>query len=113
MAIDVGDDLPEAKLVHMGAEGPEQVDLNQLAAGQKIVVFAVPGAFTPTCHSNHMPSFIRTADTFREKGVAEIVCVSVNDAFVMKEWEKATGASDAGIRRLGMLASRNKAAAMG
>ena len=100
MAIATGDRLPEAKLVKMGANGPEEVDLNAMAAGKKIVVFAVPGAFTPTCHSAHMPSFIRTADQFRDKGVDAIVCVSVNDAFVMKEWAAATGAGDAGIEVL-------------
>ena len=99
MGIGVGDALPEAKLVKMGAEGPEVVDLNEMAKG-KIVVFAVPGAFTPTCHHAHMPSFVRNADEIRSNGIDDIVCVSVNDAFVMKMWAKETGAEDAGIHVL-------------
>ncbi|MEM7439263.1 MAG: peroxiredoxin [Pseudomonadota bacterium] len=100
MVISVGDALPEAKLQKVGAEGPEVVDLNAMAAGGKVAVFAVPGAFTGTCSTVHMPSFIRNAEKFREKGVAEIVCVAVNDIFVMDEWSKATGAGDAGIHLL-------------
>lgn len=100
MAINVGDKLPEAKLTRLGAEGPETVDLNEMARGNKIVVFAVPGAFTPTCHSAHMPSFVQNAGKFRDKGVSDIVCVSVNDPFVMGEWAKSTGAADAGIHVL-------------
>ena len=97
MAISVGDTLPEAKLAHMGAEGPETVDINGLSAGKKVVVFALPGAFTGTCSTAHVPSFIRTADDFRAKGVEAIICVSVNDVFVMKEWAAATGADKAGL----------------
>lgn len=100
MAISVGDALPEAKLSKVGAEGPEVVDVNAMATGSKIAVFAVPGAFTGTCSSVHMPSFIRNADKFREKGVSEIICVAVNDIFVMDEWSKATGAGEAGIHLL-------------
>lgn len=99
MGIGVGDALPEAKLVRMRAEGPEVVDLNEMAKG-KIVVFAVPGAFTPTCHHAHMPSFVRNADEIRANGVDAIVCVSVNDAFVMKMWAESTGAEAAGIHVL-------------
>lgn len=97
MAISEGDKLPDATLLKMGAEGPEQVTISDLTKGRKIVLFAVPGAFTPTCHMAHMPSFIRTKDQFDAKGVDEIVCVSVNDVFVMNEWAKATGADAAGI----------------
>ncbi len=100
MAIAVGDELPEAKLIKMGASGPETVDLNTLCADSKIVIFAVPGAFTPTCHSAHMPSFVRTADAIRAKGVKAIVCISVNDAFVMDLWGRQTGAIAAGIEVL-------------
>lgn len=100
MAISVGDTLPEASFVRMGAEGPEDVALGALTAGRKVVIFAVPGAYTPTCHSAHVPSFIRTAGGFAEKGVDEIICVSVNDPFVLKQWGEDTGAAAAGIAML-------------
>ena len=86
MTIATGDALPEADLVKMGADGPEAVSLADHAKGKKLVVFAVPGAFTPTCHSAHVPSFIRTKDQFDAKGVDEIICVSVNDPFVLQAW---------------------------
>jgi len=100
MTISVGETLPEATLTRIGAEGPEQVALADLTKDRKVVVFAVPGAYTPTCHSAHVPSFIRTKDQFDAKGVDEIICVSVNDPFVMKAWGEATGASEAGITML-------------
>ncbi|SDE61585.1 thiol peroxidase (atypical 2-Cys peroxiredoxin) [Salipiger thiooxidans] len=101
MAISKGDTLPGATLVQMGENGPEQVKLEDKLSGRKVVIFAVPGAFTPTCHSAHVPSFIRTKDQFAGKGVDEIICVSVNDPFVMKVWGEATGATEAGITMLG------------
>ena len=101
MTIEQGDTLPEATMVKLGNEGPEQVALSDHTKGKKVVIFAVPGAFTPTCHSAHVPSFIRTKDQFMEKGVDEIICVSVNDPFVLKAWGEATGATDAGITMLG------------
>ncbi|MEX0338032.1 MAG: peroxiredoxin [Arenibacterium sp.] len=100
MTISTGDTLPEATLVQLGAEGPEQVALADKTKGRKVVIFAVPGAFTPTCHSAHVPSFIRTKDQFDSKGVDEIICISVNDPFVMKAWGEATGAAGAGITML-------------
>ena len=100
MTIAVGDRLPEATLVQMGANGPESVALADRVKGRKVAIFAVPGAFTPTCHSAHVPSFIRTAGDFAAKGVAEIICISVNDPFVMKAWGEATGADAAGIAML-------------
>jgi len=97
MAIATGEMLPEATLVQLGAEGPEAVALADKLKGRNVVIFAVPGAFTPTCHSAHVPSFIRTKDQFAAKGVDEIICISVNDPFVMKAWGEATGAAGAGI----------------
>ena len=100
MAISTGEALPEATLIQLGAEGPEAVTLSGKTAGRTVVIFAVPGAYTPTCHSAHVPSFIRTKDAFAGKGVDEIICVSVNDPFVMKAWGEATGAAGAGITML-------------
>ena len=100
MAIAPGDTLPEVTLSRMGDKGPEPVELKSLTAGRKVVIFAVPGAFTPTCHSAHVPSFIRTKAGFDGKGVDEIICISVNDPFVMKAWGEATGATEAGITML-------------
>ncbi|GFE48969.1 peroxiredoxin [Roseobacter cerasinus] len=101
MTISQGSPLPDATLVELGADGPAPVSLADKTKGRKVVIFAVPGAFTPTCHSAHVPSFIRTKDQFDAKGVDEIICVSVNDPFVMKSWGEATGATGAGITMLG------------
>ena len=100
MTISTGQKLPDAKLIQIGADGPAQVSLAEKTAGRKVVLFAVPGAFTPTCHSAHVPSFIRTKDQFDARGVDEIICISVNDPFVMKAWGEATGANSAGITML-------------
>lgn len=100
MSISVGDKLPNATLTRLGENGPEAVELNSLTAGRKLAIFAVPGAYTPTCHSAHVPSFIRTKEHFIAKGVDEIICISVNDPFVMKAWGEATGANEAGITML-------------
>ena len=101
MTITTGDKLPDAALMRMGDDGPESVELAERIAGRKVVIFAVPGAFTPTCHSAHVPSFVRTAGDFADKGFDEIICVSVNDPFVMAAWGEATGAGAAGITMLG------------
>ncbi|WP_109465648.1 peroxiredoxin [Albibacillus kandeliae] len=100
MTITVGDTLPDATLVQLGGSGPEPVAIADKVKGRKVVIFAVPGAFTPTCHSAHVPSFIRTKAQFDGKGVDEIICVSVNDPFVMKAWGEATGATEAGLTML-------------
>lgn len=100
MTIAVGDKLPEATLVKMGDDGPEQFTISALTKGRKVVIFAVPGAFTSACHQAHVPGFIRNADAIRARGVDEIICVSVNDPFVMKAWSEATGAEKAGINML-------------
>jgi cytochrome c peroxidase len=101
MAIAIGDRLPEASLVGMGESGPEIVDLASRLKGRKVVVFALPGAFTGPCTTAHVPSFIRTADAFRAKGVDEIICVAVNDPFTLAAWGESTGATAAGITMLG------------
>jgi glutaredoxin/glutathione-dependent peroxiredoxin len=101
MTLSIGGTLPETTLTRMGAAGPEVVSLHSLLKGQKVVLFALPGAFTGTCSTSHIPSFIRTADAFRAKGVDDILCVSVNDPFVLKVWGDTTGATKAGISHLG------------
>ncbi len=101
MTIEVGTRLPEATLLQMGANGAEAVALADRLRGRKVVIFGLPGAYTGTCSTAHVPSFIRTAGKFAEKGVDEIICVSVNDPFVMKAWGEATGATAAGITMLG------------
>ena len=97
MALSVGDTVPEATLIRMGEGGPEQVDLAALLRGRKVVIFGLPGAFTPTCSSAHVPSFMRTADRFFAAGVDEIICVAVNDVHVMKLWGEQTGGTAARI----------------
>lgn len=92
-----GDRLPGATLLRIGAEGPEKVELGALLEGRRVVIFAVPGAFTPTCHSAHMPSFVRTKKSFDNKGIHDIICISVNDPHVLRAWGEATGGAEAGI----------------
>lgn len=101
MTISVGDKLPEATLLQMGAKGPEAVALAAKLTGRNVVIFGLPGAYTGTCTSAHVPSFIRTKAGFDAKGVDEIICVSVNDPFVMKAWGDSTGATAAGLTFLG------------
>ena len=101
MTISVGDKLPDAMLVRLGADGPEGVSVSTLTEGRTAVIFAVPGAYTGPCTTAHVPSFIRTMDTFTERGVEEIICVSVNDPFVMGAWGEMTGATEAGITMVG------------
>ncbi len=99
MTITVGDKLPAGKALRVGDSGPEEVDLAELASG-RVAVFGLPGAFTGTCTNAHMPSFIRSADAFRDKGISRIVCLTVNDPFVTDAWARATGADKAGIEVL-------------
>jgi cytochrome c peroxidase len=101
MTIAVGSKLPEATLLQMGANGAEAVQLADRLKGRKVVIFGLPGAYTGTCSTAHVPSFIRTAKQFADRGVDEIICIAVNDPFVMKAWGEATGATAAGITMLG------------
>jgi len=100
MTLSTGDKIPQATLTQIGENGPENVSLSDKLKTRKVVIFALPGAYTPTCHSAHVPSFIRTIKDFKNKGIDEIICISVNDPFVMKSWGKATGATAAGITML-------------
>ena len=91
MAISVGEKLPESKLVYVGADGPDQITTSDLFGGKKVVMFAVTGAFTPTCNANHLPGFIAKAEEILAKGVDEIAVISVNDIHVMSSWAEASG----------------------
>jgi peroxiredoxin len=95
MAIQVGEKLPDVTLKTMTNDGIKDVKTSELFAGKRVVLFALPGAFTPTCSAKHLPGFIEQADAIRKKGIDRIVCLSVNDAFVMGAWGKAQSAGDA------------------
>jgi peroxiredoxin len=88
----VGDKIPSATLKIMGEKGPQDLSTDELFAGKKVVLFAVPGAFTPTCSMAHLPGFVALADKIKDKGVDAIACLSVNDAFVMDAWGKGANA---------------------
>ena len=92
MTITVGDTLPAATLTKVTADGPDQVTTNAFFDGRTVALFAVPGAFTPTCSAKHLPGFVEKRDALAAKGVDEIACISVNDPFVMAAWSKASGA---------------------
>jgi peroxiredoxin len=91
--VKVGDRLPSAKFKVMTAEGPAEKTTDDIFKGKKVVLFAVPGAFTPTCHKNHLPGFLKNADAIKAKGVDTIAVTGVNDVFVMDAWKKDTGAA--------------------
>ena len=92
MTIQVGDRLPQSSFRVIGPEGrPVEKTTDDVFKGRKVVLFAVPGAFTPTCHRNHMPGFVAKADEIKKKGVDAIVVTAVNDAFVLDAWTKASG----------------------
>jgi glutaredoxin/glutathione-dependent peroxiredoxin len=93
MAIKVGDTLPAATFTVMTQDGPQARTTADIFPGRKVVVFGVPGAFTPTCSMNHLPGFQAKVDEFKAKGVDEIAVVSVNDVFVMDAWAKQSGAA--------------------
>lgn len=92
MTIKVGDKLPNTTFFRIGDDGVESFDSDEVFKGRKVVVFGLPGAFTPTCTAQHMPGYVKRADEFAAKGVA-IACLSVNDAWVMKAWAKDQGAT--------------------
>ena len=94
MTIKPGDKIPSATLMQMKDGGPKPVKTDELFSGKKVVVFALPGAFTPTCSAKHLPGFIQNADAIHQKGVDAIACVSVNDAFVMGAWGDQQHAGD-------------------
>ena len=95
MTIKAGDRIPDGKLKVMGADGPANVDAGEMLGKGRVVLFSVPGAFTPTCSAKHLPGFIEKAGALRAKGVARIVCLAVNDVFVMGAWGKSAGAGEA------------------
>jgi peroxiredoxin (alkyl hydroperoxide reductase subunit C) len=94
MTIKAGDSIPSVKIMQAAAEGPKEVDTAALFAGKTVVLFGVPGAFTPTCSAKHLPGFVQNAAALRDKGVDMIACMSVNDAFVMGAWAKDQGITD-------------------
>ena len=94
MAIKIGDSIPEVTLKVMGEKGPRDLTTKEIFGGKKVVMFAVPGAFTPTCSVAHLPGFVVNADKIKAKGVDSIVCVSVNDPFVMEAWGKGQNAEE-------------------
>src|SRR5829696_10550687 len=93
MSINVGDRLPKATLVKATPEGPQPVDSEEYFGGRRVAIFSVPGAFTPTCSARHLPGFIDKADEMKAKGVDEVACIAVNDAFVMQAWGESSGAA--------------------
>ena len=94
MTISVGDKIPDVKLAIATAEGPSAVQAKDYFAGKKVAQFSVPGAFTPTCSAKHLPGFVEKAGELKAKGIDEIACTAVNDAFVMGAWNQSAGSSD-------------------
>jgi peroxiredoxin len=92
MTIKPGDKFPSVMLKRLGASGMEDLNTDEVMKGKKVVLFSVPGAFTPTCSAKHLPGFVNMANDFRAKGVSDIVCMAVNDPFVMSAWAKANNA---------------------
>jgi peroxiredoxin len=94
MTIKLGDKMPAGTLKHMTKDGPQNITTDQLFAGKKVVVFSVPGAFTPTCDAKHLPGFVQHAAAFKAKGVDTVACMAVNDVFVMNAWGKSSNVGD-------------------
>jgi len=103
MAIKAGERMPAGTLKRMTKEGPKDFSTDELFKGKRVVLFSVPGAFTPTCDAKHLPGFVQLADQIRARGVDTIACMAVNDVFVMNAWGKAAGVGD----RILMLADGN------
>jgi peroxiredoxin len=95
MTIAVGDKVPNVNFVKPTAEGPQPLSSDALVAGKRVALFSVPGAFTPTCSAKHLPGFVEKAAELKAKGIDEIACTAVNDAFVMGAWGKSAGSDDA------------------
>jgi peroxiredoxin len=93
MTIKVGDRLPDAKFMTLGPDGPKALTTSDVFSGKKVALFAVPGAYTHTCHKQHMPGFVEQADVIKAKGIDTVACTAVNDVFVMDSWAKDTGAA--------------------
>jgi glutaredoxin/glutathione-dependent peroxiredoxin len=102
MTINVGDKIPDVKLVKATADGPQPVQSSEYFAGRKVALFSVPGAFTPTCSARHLPGYVEKADELKAQGIDEIACTAVNDAFVLGAWNKSGGSDD-----ISMLADGN------
>ena len=94
MTISVGDRLPELPLTIATPEGPQPTTTQEYFGGKRVALFAVPGAYTPTCSARHLPSFVEKASELKSKGIDEIACISVNDPFVMAAWNKSDGSED-------------------
>lgn len=91
MTIRIGDTIPTASLTKVTEDGPDRISATDYFAGRRIALFSVPGAFTPTCSARHLPGFVDKADELKAKGIDEIACTAVNDAFVMAAWGKSSG----------------------
>ena len=94
MTIKAGDKMPDGKFSRMGKDGPQKLTTDELFKGKTVVLFSVPGAFTPTCDAKHLPGFVELADQLKAKGVDTIACTAVNDVFVMNAWGKSGGVGD-------------------
>ena len=103
MTIAEGDTLPSTTFMKPTAEGPQPVNSEEYFKGRRVALFSVPGAYTPTCSAKHLPGFVERADDLKAKGVDEIACTAVNDAFVMGAWGKSSGVDD----KVTMLADGN------
>jgi len=103
MAIQVGEKIPQTTFIKATPHGPQPVDSDSFFSGRTVALFSVPGAFTPTCSARHLPGFVEKADEFKAKGVDEIACTAVNDAFVLGAWSESASAND----KVTMLADGN------